>query len=450
LKSSKSISHLYRRLILSGWLAIGLALATQYNACSPAKFEQSPNVPPPPAQKSTAVILINQDALYTNSLQAQVQLESPQADEVYVTNVPGCGSGGNWEPLVAQRSWMLIKRNQKDSVYAQFRNLQEGVTSDCVSDEIIEDDEPPTVILQQAKIVTNQTTPIISFLASDSLSGLDKMICEWPGMPATMCSFATSNGNLAEGRYLVKIHATDKAGNASVPVTSDVMVDRTGPVITLLSVPPLVGSSTTPQFSFNITDDRSGVSSALCAFDKSANLVDCANSFTGTLVEGPHVFIVHGFDNAGNMTEVTYDFTIDRSAPTVTITSYPPDYNRSPSGTFEFTGMDGAVVISKFDCSLDAGTYTSCTSPKTYTGLTEGVHTFEVIGYDAAGNKSAPASHSWFVDTTAPVITFVATPDPLTNKTSSVIKYAITDAGTGVAKSECSVDNAAYVLRFRA
>ena len=54
------------------------------------------------------------------------------------------------------------------------------------------------------------------------------------------------------------------------------------------------------------------------------------------------------------------------------------------------------------------GVYSSCTSPKSYSGLSEGLHTFEVLAIDTAGNQSAAANRSWTIDL-PPVVT-LATP----------------------------------------
>ena len=47
---------------------------------------------------------------------------------------------------------------------------------------------------------------------------------------------------------------------------------------------------------------------------------------------------------------------------------------------------------------LDGGTFQSCSSPKKYSGLAAGSHTFQVQSTDAAGNSDpTPASHAWTI-----------------------------------------------------
>ncbi len=52
---------------------------------------------------------------------------------------------------------------------------------------------------------------------------------------------------------------------------------------------------------------------------------------------------------------------------------------------------------------MDGGRYKSCASPKTYDGLRDGSHKFEVRATDKAGNTDpTPASYDWTINTTAP------------------------------------------------
>jgi hypothetical protein len=83
----------------------------------------------------------------------------------------------------------------------------------------------------------------------------------------------------------------------------------------------------------------------------------------------------------------------DTTAPTATITQGPKDKTKKKQATFTFSGSDARAVAS-FQCSLDGGAFTSCTSPYTVK-VKKGKHTFQVRAVDDSGNVGAPASDSW-------------------------------------------------------
>ena len=68
----------------------------------------------------------------------------------------------------------------------------------------------------------------------------------------------------------------------------------------------------------------------------------------------------------------------------------PRARSTSPTRRSRFTSEAGAI----FQCSIDGGAFTGCSSPKSYT-VAAGAHTFSVRAIDAAGNVSAVASRSW-------------------------------------------------------
>ncbi len=435
----------YRTYIIGFWVAASLALTSYYNACSQAVFEQSA------ASKkvelnASAMILINKDAPYANSTAVEVNVQSYMADEVYVTNDPSCASGGNWEPLnkSMDKNWTLGSVNQEVTVYARFRSANEGVTTGCLSDQILHDNENPVVVLQEPKLFTNVATPIFYFLAGDTLSGLVKTECEWPGQSKVDCQFASSNGNIAEKRYLVKVTAYDRAGNISDPIVQDLIVDRTPPVITLLNVPSALSNSTKADFTFNVQDNLAGVKSIECAWDSMSLWATCASPLSQNLAEGAHTLYLRSTDFAGNTSAVkNYAFNIDLTAPQVTILTGPKDFSNSSSATFTFEGRDGTTALTVFECKLDGGSYVPCSTPKSYSGLSEGVHTFSVRAQDNAGNFSSSATRSWYVDLTPPAITWVQVPPALSKDTAAVYKYSVADSGSGVDRAECSLDGAA-------
>jgi hypothetical protein len=79
--------------------------------------------------------------------------------------------------------------------------------------------------------------------------------------------------------------------------------------------------------------------------------------------------------------------------PAPTFTSTPTDPSADTGDvSFAFTSS-GAT---SFECAIDGGSYATCTSPKTYSALAVGSHTFAVRALNAGGTSS-PSSFSWRV-----------------------------------------------------
>jgi len=67
-----------------------------------------------------------------------------------------------------------------------------------------------------------------------------------------------------------------------------------------------------------------------------------------------------------------------------------------PDSTFNLSDTDPDAT---FECSIDGAAYQTCTTPKTYTNLTNGgaSHTLKVIARDPAGGISAPTIYTWTI-----------------------------------------------------
>jgi hypothetical protein len=87
-------------------------------------------------------------------------------------------------------------------------------------------------------------------------------------------------------------------------------------------------------------------------------------------------------------------YLVETVAPATTLVSGPSGTVTSSDASFRFSANEAST----FSCKLDSGSYASCTSPTSYSGLAEGGHTFRVRATDRAGNVDAsPAVRSWTV-----------------------------------------------------
>ncbi|WP_272472766.1 right-handed parallel beta-helix repeat-containing protein [Baekduia alba] len=95
----------------------------------------------------------------------------------------------------------------------------------------------------------------------------------------------------------------------------------------------------------------------------------------------------------------------DTTPPDTTITGGTNGKVSSTSASFTFAATESG---STFECRLDGGSWSTCTSPKSYTSLAAGSHTFDVRATDAASNTDAtPASVTWTIGTFSTAPTFV-------------------------------------------
>src|ERR687891_246071 len=157
--------------------------------------------------------------------------------------------------------------------------------------------------------------------------------------------------------------------------------------------------------------------------------------------DGVYQVLARVRDVAGNTTDsAKRTVTIDNTAPQTTIGSGPANPTNATSATFSFTTSEAG---SSFECRLDGGAWAACVSPRSYSGLGEGAHAFEVRATDPAGNvDGSPASHAWVVDTTAPDTTITAAPASPTSSTSATFAFT---AGEGGATFQCPLDGGAWV-----
>lgn len=106
--------------------------------------------------------------------------------------------------------------------------------------------------------------------------------------------------------------------------------------------------------------------------------------------DNTYTFTLKQTFNAVDSTNASLSWTRDTTPPTVTIGSNPSNPSLVTSAAFTFSSEAGAT----FQCQLDSGGYSSCTSPKSYTP-SNATHTFYVKATDSAGNVSTATTYTW-------------------------------------------------------
>jgi subtilisin-like proprotein convertase family protein len=266
-------------------------------------------------------------------------------------------------------------------------------------------------------------------------------------------------GRLEPGTHTFQVRAVDASGNADTTPESRTFTyappDTTPPTTTIDSGPADGATVTTvPQFTFS--SPSADVDHFQCRFDAApiSTWDACTSPFkpAGRLQAGQHTFSVRAVDVAGNPdpTPESRTFTyapIDSTAPETAITGGPADgasVTSAPSYTFSSPSADAAG----FECQIDFGSWSSCTSPFAV-NVGVGGHTFAVRARDGAGNVDlTPASRRFTVlpvggDTTPPETRITGGP---ANGASvgAAPTYAFDSPDSDATSFRCSVDGAAF------
>ncbi|HYF04895.1 MAG TPA: Ig-like domain-containing protein, partial [Patescibacteria group bacterium] len=292
-------------------------------------------------------------------------------------------------------------------------------------------------------------TSVVGFVNLSLQSGLYSATFDFP-----------SQALAPDGVYTIEDTATDSLGNSITLDDGTITLDRTGASVTIVSIIPQVTQSANHVVVTVVAqDETSGFAdqNAVTALDETINVPASFVSFSGSLapgqigtwvfnqpaggpvVEGTHNEKVTAVDAAGNISHVTGTYVVDNTAPDTVIDSTPVTSANTPNATFTFHSTE---LNSSFLCQLDGGAFDACVSPKSYTALTDGQHSFVVKATDEAGNTDpTPASFIWSVDSTVPTGTvLINNGDAATKNTQVTLTLTCEDAGTGCAEMQISLD----------
>ena len=272
---------------------------------------------------------------------------------------------------------------------------EDGEFSDTATVEInVVDKTAPTVSASQDPSPNangwNSTLVTVTLTATDN-SGVKEIHYSIDGIPSPIVPGSTTSFALPEGSHTISYYAVDNAGNSGTPGTMTVNIDMTLPVVAITT--PADGdyyksSALPPTGVYTVTD---------------ANFYTVAEEGYST-AEGPQTYKVTATDIAGNVGSASVNYTVDNTAPTVTINAPANEETylstSVPALDYTINDIDPNPAITVDGYSADLGT-----------------HTVTVTATDAALNMGSASSTYTVVppDSDAPAVSASQAPQPSDN-----------------------------------
>lgn len=280
-----------------------------------------------------------------------------------------------------------------------------------------------------------------ALIAHGSISGLEdtmefRQLMSWMVLP---------------GVNTIRVQINDTVGNVAV-LTMTVFFDEVDPTVVIdWPANGYINSTGAVEIVAHASDDLSGIEHYLVRLDNGQWVPMGATAPFSGLSDGGHTVTVRAVDRCGNTKEVSVTFTVDTTAPALSITS-PADgaLLNEASVTAEWTVTDATTGLASVHVRIDGGAWLDAmeTSEWSFSTLAQGSHTVELRAVDNAGNE-ALAAVDIVIDTVAPV-TIADVTGPAGSNGWYVgevsVELQATDAVSGVANIYCRVNGGAWTV----
>jgi Bacterial Ig-like domain len=277
---------------------------------------------------------------------------------------------------------------------------------------------------------THDNTPTVSGAAGNATgdganvnvkiyagSGTAGAVVQQFDVARTGATWTTSAAALADGTYTAQATQADDVGNTTTSSANTFKIDTTPPAVTITQ-PGGATNDATPQLAGaagNAEGDNATVKvkvfAGATATGTPLQTVDVTRNGTSwsvgasQLAPGTYTAQATQLDNVDNTTSVTKTFTVDTTAPSVTLdkpadgTDSTPTFNGTASDPTSVTlhVYSGGSEIQTLAATPSAGGWTVDASPD----LAPGSYAAQATQTDAAGNTGSSALHTFTVS--APV-----------------------------------------------
>lgn len=365
----------------------------------------------------------------------------------------------------------LVLPDGRDYVYIRATDYIGNVSS-FLSFNLFVNNNPPEI--------SNATYNIVSDTLKVSFNVTDVVAIDYNTLPTVSLKNAANNSsysltkriyangvwqgyalysNIPDGIYNLSVEGLRDSlgiiGNRNIP--SFITKDVTAPEITNLNVANgQLFSVNQITFTGVVTDNLVGINSVSYQLDTNnwVNIAEPYAPFSFTLqgvASGSHLIKIKAVDNNNNTRIVEINFTVDLTAPVITI-SAPDIINNNTitiSGTITETNKTGIAVV-KYQ--LDTNTWVTLTQGFTNTSysftlnnITEGNHTVKVQAIDLVGHESNIAEKTFLADFTIPIVD-ITTSNSIINQLPITITGTLFDGkkGKNIQNVQYSLNNGAW------
>jgi major membrane immunogen (membrane-anchored lipoprotein) len=247
---------------------------------------------------------------------------------------------------------------------------------------------------------------------------------------------------LSDGTYTVQATQSDDVGNKGEASSVTFTVDATPPSVSIDSVPS-PSKDSTPTLEGSAGSSSGDAHSVTVTIRNAGNTIVSGptsvpvsgghwSSTPSALADGTYTAQVTQSDEAGETAEDSTGFTIDTTAPTVTlnpIASPTKDSTPSMSGTAGgATGDSGTVHVTIHQGSSVGGTVIQSGETAvgggewayTATHLADGIYTVQVQQKDEVGNVGEATPRTFVLDTSGPAVSIEAIASPGRNSSPTL------------------------------
>ncbi|PLW79407.1 hypothetical protein C0585_07940 [Candidatus Woesearchaeota archaeon] len=261
-------------------------------------------------------------------------------------------------------------------------------------------------------------------------------------------TYSTNGGNTwtngtdftlnSSGNYTVVYYSVDNAGNVEDNITINILIDKTKPTTGYIN-PGITWQSTPYNATLIENDTFSGVNYTMYS-------VDSAPEQSGTSIEisatGNYSITYYSVDYAGNIQDnVTLNALLDVDGPTTD--SNAPVAWQTTDFLVSLNPVDPDSGVNHTTYFYDGTWYNDSTNPYMIVINVEGNNTLTYYAVDNVGNIGSNTTEYVALDKSSPITNTIGVPTDWVS--SATIIFNATDAVSGLAYTNYSIDNGVWV-----